>query len=95
MNTSVRKVLAEVRGLEDVAEALKNVVFDEGDNVKEWSFEIVPVQDRVIEHGINWDWYLTDTKDDAKEWFEAITGAVPYESTIFAWEGKWAFRLHK
>lgn len=43
IKTDAREVLAEVRGLEDVAETIKDIVFEDGDNVEEWSFEIVPV----------------------------------------------------
>ena len=41
--TGEGEVLAEVRGLEDVGEAIKNIEFDEDDEVGEWSFEILPI----------------------------------------------------
>lgn len=43
IKTDAREVLVEVRGLEDVAEAIKNITFDDGDDVREWSFEILPI----------------------------------------------------
>lgn len=51
---------------------------------------------RNQEYGINWNWYYADTKEEAEEWFEELTGSKPnYDGVIFKWEGKWAFRLHK
>lgn len=51
---------------------------------------------RKCEHGINWDWYYADTKEEAEEWFEELTGSKPeYDWLITQFKGKWAFRLHK
>lgn len=52
---------------------------------------------RKIQHGINWVWYITDTRKDAKKWFEELTGSKP----IYHWiiqkdkEGTFSFRLHR
>ena len=37
-----------------------------------------------------------DTKEEAEEWFEELTGNKPeYDWLITQFKGKWAFRLHK
>lgn len=39
-------VMGEVRGLEDVADAIKNIAFDDSDNTEEWSFTISPISSK-------------------------------------------------
>ena len=55
---------------------------------------------RVIESGICWDWYMTDTIEEAVKWFTELTGEKPYRDDICEMiqpkDGcEWSFRLHK
>lgn len=54
---------------------------------------------RKVEGGINWCWYITDTKEEGIKWFCELTDKKPTE--LYGWEvtkmrdGTWGFRIHK
>lgn len=50
---------------------------------------------RRREGGINWIWYFASTREEAIEYFREVTGAEPYDSTIFPHRNEWAFRIHR
>lgn len=52
---------------------------------------------RIIEPGINWVWYVTDSREDAEAWYEELFGAkLRYEWLICeVRSGRFGFRLHR
>jgi hypothetical protein len=59
---------------------------------------------RQVDPGINWIWYHTTTKEEAKEWFKELTGkeATDYDivdpvvrTPAGKNDDKYGFRLHK
>lgn len=54
--------------------------------------------------GINWQWYHTDTYEEAVEWFKELTGKAPgigdivepiKRSPAAEFDDKYGFRLHR
>lgn len=54
---------------------------------------------RTVESGINWVWYITDTRDDAFAWFAELTGKPikpEYEWVVCnTHDGRYGFRLRR
>lgn len=51
---------------------------------------------RKVQGGINWIWYITDTKEDAIAWFTELTGAEPYDWVVCDMrDGTYGFRIHR
>lgn len=59
---------------------------------------------RIVNTGVNWNWFYTDTLEGAKEWFKELTGVEPYDFTIIPpterelageYDDYYGFRLHK
>jgi hypothetical protein len=83
-------VMGEVRGLEDVAEAIKNITFDDGDDVREWSFEILPIsaEQRAREWLVAEDSWDTTTVANAimaiHEGYRCEQEEVPFDVLVWA-----------
>lgn len=60
---------------------------------------------RIIDSGINWVWFYTDSREDAEKWFEEITGEEPYYDWVISdpvirdnpgrYDDMYSFRLHR
>lgn len=50
---------------------------------------------RRIEFGINWVFYHTDTREDAREWFKELKGKDLPEWMLFETPNSICFRLHR
>ena len=59
---------------------------------------------RYLGEGINWQWYHTDTYEEAVEWYKEITNKNPEPGTICSplrrvplakYDDKWGFRIHR
>lgn len=59
---------------------------------------------RYLGYGINWQWYHTDTREEAVMWFEELTGKKPEDGQICKpvdrdrpgkFDDKYGFRIHR
>lgn len=50
---------------------------------------------RREEPGINWIWYMTDTKEEAEKWYKELTGKDPDEYEICKIRNEYGFRIHR
>lgn len=51
---------------------------------------------RRVDPGINWIWYMTDTREEAIKWYKELTGVEPeFDSLISEIRGEYGFRLRK